>query len=262
MLAPLEDITSNAFRSICNKNGADLTFTELTKIESIIKENKSSLSKIKLEDDTPVHIQLLGSKEDSFKKFLNSFKPSKGFKGFNLNLGSPNPRIISIGQGCAMIKRITKIKKIIKIISSAGYETSIKLRLGINDFEKKKKVYLNLINSVDANFFIVHARCGTQTYKDPADFSVYSECVDTGKNIIANGDIKSKEDVKLVKEYGVKGVMIGRAAVINPGIFNLLKDVSSAPKEELIAEFIKLSKSYKEDPKYANNVVKYSKDAN
>ncbi len=56
----------------------------------------------------------------------------------------------------------------------------------MNKFEKEKKVYLNLINEVDADFFIVHARHGQETYEDPVDSSVYEECVKTNKIIIAN----------------------------------------------------------------------------
>ena len=74
MLAPLEDMASNAFRSICHKYGADLTFTEMTRIESLAKKNKSTWSRIELKDDTPTVIQLFGAKEMHFKRFLNMQK--------------------------------------------------------------------------------------------------------------------------------------------------------------------------------------------
>ena len=112
MLAPLEDMASNAFRSICHKYGADLTFTEMTRIESLAKKNKSTWSRIELKDDTPTVIQLFGAKEMHFKRFLNMFEPSRGFKGFNLNLGCPDPKVIRLGQGCAMVRRISKTRKI------------------------------------------------------------------------------------------------------------------------------------------------------
>ena len=92
----------------------------------------------------------------------------------------------------------------------------------MNKFEKEKKSYLNLIKEVDADFFIVHARHGKETYKNPADFDVYKECVKTNKIIIANGDIKTKEQIKYLKSIGIKGAMIGRAALENPNIFKNL----------------------------------------
>ena len=67
-----------------------------------------------------------------------------------------------------MIKRGTKVNKIIQTIQDHNYPASVKLRLGLNKYEKRKKVYLNLINKVEADFFVVHARYGVQTLDDPA----------------------------------------------------------------------------------------------
>ena len=219
MLAPMEDHTNPEFRELCYKKGADSTFTEMARISALARGNKSTLEKINIPNDIPTYIQLIGSNEKELNKFLQNFKVQKGFLGFNLNLGCPSPNMIKVGLGCAMIKRISKVKKIVQTIRDYGYPVSIKLRLGMNKFEKEKKVYLNLIKEVDADFFIVHARHGKETYKDPADFTVYDECVKTNKRIIANGDINTKEQMEYLKSIGVKGAMIGRAALKNPGGF-------------------------------------------
>ena len=97
------------------------------------------------------------------------------------------------------------------------------MRLGVNDYEKMKGAYLNLINNVDASFFIVHARTAKQRSNEPADFSVYHKCLDTGKLIVANGDIKTREKVLELKKMGLYGAMIGRAAIEDPQIFKELK---------------------------------------
>jgi len=257
MLAPIEDMTSPAFRTICYRYGADLTFTEMTRVESLAKGNKSTWSKITLKDDTPTEIQLMGAKEYNFKKFLSQFSPSKGFKGFNINLGCPNPKVIALGHGCAMTRRITKTQKIVNIIKDYNHIVSVKLRLGLNQQDKQRKVYLNLINAVDADYFIVHARHGAQSYFDKADFSVYEECVETGKDIIANGDIKTKEQIQFLKSVNVKGAMIGRAAIVNPTIFNELKGNKSPSLQQVKEEFLKLSEQYQEAPKFVKNVSKH-----
>lgn len=223
MLAPMENITGSEFRELCYNKGADSTFTEMAMISALARGNKSALKRIMIPKPIPTYIQLLGSNEIRLDKFLRKFRPQKGFLGFNLNLGCPSPDMIQKGFGCAMIKRISKVKKIVQTMRDHSYPVSIKLRLGMNKFEKKKKVYLNLINEVDADFFIVHARHGKETEKDPADFSVYPECVNTNKIIIANGDIKTKEQIQHLKSIGIKGAMIGRAASESPGIFNNLK---------------------------------------
>ena len=220
MLAPLEDMTDTSFRTLCHKYGADLTFTELVRFESLAKNNKPSWQRITLTDETPTVILLIGAKEYFLKKFLKMFEPQKGFQGFDLNLGCPAPNFVNNGTGAAMIKRINHTRTLVNIMRDNGYFTSIKMRLGLNQYEKKKKAYLNLINAVNADYFIVHARHGKNTYHDKADWSVFPECVKTGKAIIANGDIKTKEDVEKLKEMGLAGAMIGRAAIKNPGIFS------------------------------------------
>jgi tRNA-dihydrouridine synthase B len=256
MLAPIEDMTSNAFRSICYKYGADLTFTELIRVAGLAKEDKNTWARIKAYDETPTSIQLLGAKEVDFLKFLSKFNPSKGFKGFNLNLGCPNPRVVELGQGCALIRRITKVKKIIDIFKDHSYKASIKMRLGLNKQDKENKVYLNLIEAVDADFFIVHARYGSQSYNEPADFSIYKQCAKTGRTIIANGDITTIKQIKELREIGVKGAMIGRAAVLDPSIFNKLKGIKSPSIEEIKNEFISLTEKYDEPFRYRKNVLK------
>ena len=259
MLAPLEDVTSNALRSVCFKHGADVTCTELARVEALARKNKSTWERIVQHDETPTMIQLLGAKERMFAKFLPMFEPKKGFTGFNLNLGCSSPNVIQMGQGCALVKRISKTQKIVKLIQDAGYPVSIKMRLGLNLFEKKKKVYLNLINKVDADFFIVHARHAAETLKNPADKSIYPACVATEKNIIANGDITTPEQVEHLKSIGLKGVMIGRAAIEDPQIFAKMKGMPSTGTDVIKKEFVEFTKRFHEHPKYSKNVLKWMK---
>ncbi len=151
MFAPVEDHTDFCFRSICY--GADLTFTELVRLDAPSNNKSSSLKGIKLHNDTPTVPQLIGQKEKTLEKFLSTFTPSKGFSGFNINVGCPAPKFVNQGLGCARIKRICGIKRIIHMITGCGYSVNIKMRLGLNQREKEKKVYLNLINEVNADFF-------------------------------------------------------------------------------------------------------------
>ena len=131
------------------------------------------------------------------------------------------------------------------------------MRLGINKRDKEYKAYLNLLNNVDADFFVIHARYGMQNYEEPADFSVYEECVKTGKEIIANGDIKTREQVEYLKEVGVKGVMIGRAAVLDPSIFNKLKGIPSPTIQSIVKEYIEMNNKFNEPFKYRKNITKW-----
>ncbi len=255
MLAPIEGYTDNALRKLCFNHGADLTFTEMSKIDALYKKTTPSLKKTLLLDNTPTQIQILPGREDLLQKYLQKFKPSNGFRGFNFNLGCPSPKIKSVGKGAGMVKEITKANRLIKIIKSQGFPVSIKMRLGETALEKKEKVYLNLIKETDPDFFIVHARSGEDTYKDSADYSVFSECIDTGKKIIANGDINTIKIVDELKKVGVSGVMIGRSAVTNPAIFDLLKENKIPSFDKLKEEYLFLAEKYTSSPRHKKNVL-------
>ncbi len=261
MLAPMEDITGPGFRSICHRYGADLTFTELTRVEGLARRNASTWSRLQFPDETPVVIQLLGANEQHFKRFLSLFRPEKSFKGFNLNCGCPSPYVVKLGQGAAMIRRISKVRKVVAILKERGYPVSIKMRLGMSMKDKEYKSYLNLIKAVDADFFIVHARYASQHYEEPSDFAVFEECVRTGKSIIANGDIKTAEQVTLLEQMGVKGAMIGRAAVLEPSIFNRLKGKYAPPAAEVMKEYEDLAQKYNEPFRYRKNVLKHWRES-
>lgn len=223
MLAPMEGITDGPFRALCHKNGADLTFTEIARVGNLARKKKGELGKIAISGATPTQIQLAGSKLAEYVKFLANFEEPDGFQGFNLNLGCSSPDFIRQGIGAAMVKRVTRVDEIVKLVNKSGFECSIKMRLGLDDYEKQKGAYLNLIKNVDASFFVVHARTAKETLGDPADFSVYEKCVDTGKKIVANGDIRTRDQAAELETQGLYGAMIGRAAMGNPGIFRELK---------------------------------------
>lgn len=141
MLAPMEDYTDPEFRELCYKNGADYTFTEMARLSALARNNKSTIEKIQIPKPIPTYIQIIGSNEKELEKFLQNFKPQKGFLGFNINLGCPTPNMIKKGMGCALIKRANKVNTIVKKIKEKGFSVNIKLRLGMNQSEKEKNLY-------------------------------------------------------------------------------------------------------------------------
>jgi len=267
MLAPMEGYTDAAFRTLCHTHGAELTFTEMAHVDSLVRGNNSSLMRIATPDDTPVQIQLLTGREDELARFLSRFRPSPGFRGFNLNLSCPSPEVIRHGKGAAMIKRASKTDRLVSLIRDHGYQVSVKLRLGTNTHEKALKVYLNCLRGVDADFFVVHAKTASQDSAEPADFAVYPECVDAagGRLVIANGDVDTPEKVRELERTGVAGVMIGRAALTNPAIFDEVKNrlgLDDPPKPipgpgELRLEYSLLSASLRGSERCRENALRF-----
>lgn len=244
MLAPLERYSDSVFRTLAHNHGADLTFTEMAHVESFLNRNKVSLEKIEPKDATPVQIQFLTGNEGKLDRFLSDFKPFDGFKGFNLNLSCPSKNVIRQGKGAAMVKRGAKTARLVSSIRDHGYPVSVKMRLGLNQFEKDRKVYLNILGGVDPDFFVVHAKHAAQSSAEKEDSSVYPECVEAARGIpvIANGGIESPEMVQSLVELGVGGVMMGRPALGNPVIFDYLKNelgVNDPPKPVPTTDYLR-----------------------
>eukprot|EP00825_Cyclidium_porcatum_P029882 TRINITY_DN3179_c0_g1_i2.p3 TRINITY_DN3179_c0_g1~~TRINITY_DN3179_c0_g1_i2.p3 ORF type:complete len:253 (+),score=34.85 TRINITY_DN3179_c0_g1_i2:673-1431(+) len=230
-----------------------LNFQELKHLQKMLKISGLEQRKKTIPLQQYNYLVLLRKVLQNFQINLNLLKV---FLGFNLNLGCPDPQVVSLGYGCAMIKNFSKVKRMVDIIKNKGYSCSVKMRLGKNAKEKEKKFYLNTIKEVDADFFIVHPRHGQEGYDKKPDYSVLKECSKTGKIIIANGDIDSIEKVKMLKSYGVAGVMIGRAAVVRPQIFDKLKGNKLVSSEEIKKEYNELSREYNAPFRYRKNIMK------
>ncbi len=255
-LAPLEGVSSCAFRTLCYQYGADLTFTEMIRVDSLVKKNKSSLSLLDLKNNTPTGVQLLAVKPNVLKKFVSDFESYNiNPVSFNLNLGCPSPDVIVQGGGAALVKRTKRVAELVDILKKLGYPVSVKIRLGLNALEKEHKVYLPLLKDVDVDAFIIHARHARQKSSEKADWSIFEECIATGKHIIPNGDISTKEHLDYFYSLGIKEVMIGRAAVCHPSVFSLFKGGRLETIENEKKKYLELVKKYPQLPKYTENVL-------
>ena len=161
-----------------------------------------------------------------------------------------------------MVKRTSKTQRLIEVVRRHGHPISLKIRLGANTYQKSVKVYLNCLRETAADLYVVEAKTAAQESREEYDYSVFPECVDAaaGKQVIANGGIDSPETVKELQETGVSGVMIGRAALGNPAIFDQIKTRLGLPSkpvpviEDLRAEYTELHKLYAGDEAHINNL--------
>ncbi len=260
LLAPLEGVSDCAFRTLCYNHGADLTFTEMIRVDSLVRKNKATVALLDLKNQTPTGIQLLAIKPTIAQEFVNMF-PSFDFhtapQQINLNCGCPSPDVIRQGGGAALVKRIQRLQELVDIFRKLSLPVTLKLRLGLNAYEQKNKVYLNLLKSVDADAFIVHARHARQNSTEAAEWNVFEDCIATGKHIVPNGDISEREHIAYFRQLGIKEVMIGRAAVRNPSVFSYLKGGEKKSTMQLKQEYGQLCQAYPNQQKYKENVLQY-----
>lgn len=256
----MEGYSNTVFRTLAFHHGADMTFTEMSHVQGILRKSKDTLNKINAKDNTPVQVQILSSSEKKLEKLLSGYKEHEGFRGFNLNLSCPSRNVIRQGKGAAMIKRATKTHSLVELIRDHGFPVSLKIRLGLNQFEKDNKLYLNTLSGVDPDFFIVHAKHARQTSQESEDYTIFRECVEASRGIpvIANGSIDSVNKIRMLQDQGISGVMIGRPAISNPQIFDELKNelgINNPSKniigfDELNDEYRKLHDSHGSDDRY------------
>ena len=266
----MEGVSDVGFRKICLKTGADLTFTEMIRADAFVRNNKATLELI----DTyefPAGVQFLVSKSDILKKTLNIIAEKKKEKDekylniscIDLNFGCPSKEIISAGNGPALLKRINKMKEILTVLKECSpVPCGIKIRLGLNKKEKENKVYLkvlDIVNSLKLDWITVHPKTADQRSLDPVDMNALQEIINNSEiPVIGNGFVESGKTAKEFFDRGCHGVMIARAAVVNPWIFDEIKHYLRTGKEisikkeyhKLLDEYLRTAKNYSSKQKY------------
>jgi len=228
MLAPMEDITDPSFRFLCKQFGADMVYTEFISSDGLIRNGAKSVKKLDIFDyERPVGIQIYGHFPGAMKEaavMAESARPDL----IDLNFGCPMKKVARRGAGAGMLRDIPLLLEITRmVVETVSLPVTVKTRLG---WDEQNKVIVSLARQLqDAGIqaLTIHGRTGTQLYKGRADWSLIGEV----KNdpaitipIIGNGDIDSPEKArKMLDKYGVDGLMIGRAAIGRPWIFQQVK---------------------------------------
>ena len=224
-LAPMAGISNPAYMKIVEKMGCSYAITELISSEAIVRNNKKTLDMLAGYDtlNMPVALQLFGSNPDTLAKAAKVIEEN-GFKIIDLNFGCPVPKVaVRSEAGSALLKYPQKIKEIVsRVVSSVSIPVTVKIRSGW-DFNSINAVEIaKICEEAGASLITIHARTRSQGYSGKADWNIIKE-VKEAVNIpvIGNGDVtdiyKAKE---MLDTTGCDMVMIGRAALGNPWIFN------------------------------------------
>ncbi len=228
LLAPMEDVSDPPFRAVCKENGADLMYTEFISSEGLIRSATKSVHKLDIfEYERPIGIQLFGSDIDSMREagiIASNARPDL----IDINYGCPVKNVACKGAGAALLQDIPKmVKMTAEIVKITDLPVTVKTRLGWDDSTKNVTEVAERLQDIGIKALSVHGRTRAQMYKGSADWSLIGEIKNNPRikiPIFGNGDIDSPEKVKEAKsQFGVDGVMIGRAAIGNPWFFNQVK---------------------------------------
>lgn len=241
MLAPMAGATDHAFRTVCKSFGAEYLVSEMVCAKALCYEQKikksitASPSKTAplaaiCEGELPMAVQIFGSEpsfmaeaakmiaENSYRGTTSLFTPT----AIDINMGCPVPKVVSNGEGSALLKNPDLASEIVEaVVKAVDIPVTVKIRIGwdknsINAVEMAKK-----LEAAGAALVCVHGRTREQQYAPYADWTQIA-AVKKAVNIpvIGNGDIFTPDDaLKMINETECDGIMIGRGALGNPWIF-------------------------------------------
>ncbi|NNF02544.1 MAG: tRNA dihydrouridine synthase DusB [Bacteroidia bacterium] len=228
LLAPMEDVSDPPFRAVCKDNGADLMYTEFISSEGLIRDAKKSVVKLDIYDyERPVGIQIFGGNLDSMIRATEICAEAKP-EIIDINYGCPVKKVTCKGAGAGILQDIPKMVELTKaIVNSTDLPVTVKTRLGWDESTKYIVEVAERLQDVGIKAISIHGRTRVQMYKGVADWTLIGKVKENPRlniPVFGNGDVSTPERVLEVREkYGVDGVMIGRASIGNPWIFNQIK---------------------------------------
>lgn len=271
LLAPMEDVTDRSFRVLCREQGADMVYTEFIPSDGLIRDAAKAIDKMRtLEQESPVGIQIYGHIPESMveaAKMVDHASEIAGGHGadvIDINFGCPVTKIAGRGAGSGMMKEPDKMVAITKaVVEAVDKPVTVKTRLG---WDENSKIIVELaerLQDVGIKALTIHGRTRCQLYRGAADWSLIAAVKNNPRMhipVIGNGDITDAVQAKeAFDNYGVDGIMIGRATFGHPWIFreirhylqtgNLMEPLSIGEKVALARRHLALSLEEKGEPR-------------
>lgn len=228
LLAPMEDVSDPPFRRLCKIHGADMLYSEFISSEGLIRNAIKSKQKLDVFDyERPIGIQIFGGDEEAMAlsaKIVETVTPDV----VDINFGCPVKKVVSKGAGAGVLKDVDLMVRLTKaVVKSTSLPVTVKTRLGWDENSIHIEEVAERLQDVGIQALSIHARTRSQMYKGHSDWTYIARIKENPRihiPIFGNGDIDSPEKaVEYKNKYGVDGIMIGRAAIGYPWIFNEIK---------------------------------------
>lgn len=228
LLAPMEDVSDPPFRAVCKEKGADMMYTEFISAEGLIRDADKSVQKLDIYDyERPIGIQIFGDKIESMREAA-AIAEEADPEIIDINYGCPVKKVACKGAGAGILLDLPKMQSMTaEIVKRVNKPVTVKTRLGWDDSTIKIQEVAKRLQDVGIQALTIHGRTRQQMYKGEADWSYIAEVknmADIDIPIFGNGDIDSPEKAQdYRRKYGVDGIMIGRASIGYPWIFDEIK---------------------------------------
>lgn len=225
LLAPMAGVSDEAFRTLCREQGADLTYTEMVSAKGLSYANEKTRHLLHLaEGEDQVAVQLFGHEPDVMADQARWVEQEMGetLAYLDINMGCPARKIVSKGDGSALMKTPDLAAAIVRAVNAAvEHPVTVKFRRGWAEGDETCVEFARRMEDAGAAAVAVHGRYALQLYRGRADWDAIARVkAAVSIPVVGNGDVKSGADaVALVECTGCDAVMIARAAEGNPWVF-------------------------------------------
>jgi nifR3 family TIM-barrel protein len=226
-LAPMAGVTDMVFRQLAKPFGVDVMVTEFVSAEGIFRRNERTMEYLEFsEEERPLGVQLFGADPDHLGEAARIVRDWKQPDFLDLNFGCPVNKVVSKNGGSALLRDCPLLEKVARgvVDAVAPFPVTAKIRIGWDDSSINAVTTARLLEDCGVRAIAVHGRTKAQGYGGEADWDVIAQVAAAVRvPVIGNGDIASAADVKRRMASGVRGIMIGRAAMCAPWIFREIK---------------------------------------
>ena len=237
LLAPMAGVSDEAFRTLCREQGAGLTYTEMVSAKGLSYANEKTRHLLHLaEGEDQVAVQLFGHEPDVMADQARWVEQEIGetLAYLDINMGCPARKIVSKGDGSALMKTPDLAAAIVRAVSAAvEHPVTVKFRRGWAEGDETCVEFARRMEDAGAAAVAVHGRYALQLYRGRAEWDAIARVkAAVSIPVVGNGDVKCGADaVALVERTGCDAVMIARAAEGNPWVFAQCKAVLAGEPE-------------------------------
>lgn len=235
-LAPLAGYGDSPFRILCRRYGAAMVYTEMVSSLGIKFSNMKTFGMLAFDPvEHPVDFQMFGARPDAMAQAAEVLAKA-GVDAIDINMGCPEPKIVKTGAGSALLRNLPLVDVITSaVVRATRLPVTVKIRKGFLLDNNVAEEILAICEKNGVAALAIHGSTAMQGRSGSKDWDVIAAT--KGKAtipIIANGGVKKAEDAKKFLDYtGADYVMIGRAALGNPWVFEQINDVlgGRSPRE-------------------------------